>query len=72
MVSELNAICDIVFSSISFSWRMHTLARSFFFFFLIYIFFMIQNKLTAFTSAIIIVFNVIKNARAAPTLDLDT
>lgn len=33
---------------------------------------MIQNKLTAFTSAIIVAFNVIKNARVAPTLDLDT
>lgn len=74
MVSELNAICDIVFSSISFSCRMRTLARSVFFFFLLnmYIFFMTQNKITAFTSAIIVVFNVIKNARVAPTLDLDT
>lgn len=33
---------------------------------------MTQNKITAFTSAIIVVFNVIKNAHVAPTLDLDT
>lgn len=33
---------------------------------------MIQNKLTTFTSAIILVFNVVKNARVAPTLDLGT
>lgn len=33
---------------------------------------MIENKLTAFTPAIIVVLSVIKNARVAPTLWLGT